>query len=330
MTALFPISAETSPTILLASGSARLASNIRPALVETGACVEIVRSAQALLESLAGGSVPRLLLLDGDLPGMPLDQLLARIRAAESGRRIPVMMISFGIEPEWLERLAEGVIDDLVPPALPAAHWRVRVDLALRAFRNGRELEHLRELAALNQQTDPLTGLSNRAAMMAMLFRETDRVQRMKTPLTLMLLGVDDVAHWTARFGAAECDELRCDVVERVRRLLRSYDLFGRLGAWEFVLGLPGCSLLNAVTLAERIREVFLEPFRAGGVSVRLTAGFGIAASQGRSPVVVLREAEEALETARAAGPESINTGSSCSLDELFDTEPDLEVARRS
>lgn len=329
MTALFPISAESSPTVLLASGSARLASGIRPALLDTGARVEIARSAQALLEMLAGPSVPRLLLLDGDLPGMPLDQLLARIRAAESGRRVPVMLISFGIEPEWLDRLGEGVIDDLVPPALPAAHWRIRVDLALRAFRNGRELEHLRELAALNRQTDPLTGLSNRAAMLAMLFRETDRVQRMKTPLTLMLLGVDDFAHWTARFGAAECDQLLCQVVERVRRLLRSYDLFGRLGAWEFVLGLPGCSLLNAVTLAERIREVFLEPFRVGGVSVRLTAGFGIAASEGRSPVVVLREAEEALEAARAAGPESIRTGSSSSLGALFEMEPSFEVVSR-
>jgi hypothetical protein len=42
------------------------------------------------------------------------------------------------------------------------------------------------------------------------------------------------------------------------------------------------------------------------GESIRLSACFGIASSHGRSPVVVLREAEEALLVAKAAGPESI------------------------
>jgi hypothetical protein len=42
------------------------------------------------------------------------------------------------------------------------------------------------------------------------------------------------------------------------------------------------------------------------GEAIRLSACFGIAASHGRSPLVVLREAEKALEWAKAAGPESI------------------------
>ena len=309
--ALFPMPAQTTPAFLLGSGSARLASAIRPALLGTGACVEIARTAQAVLEGLAGPTLPGLLLLDADLPGMPINQLLAALHAADRGWRFPVVLISGSIESEWLDRLAEGVIDDVIPPDLPAPHWRIRVDCALRAFRHGQELEHFRELAAQNSHTDPLTGLYNRAAMLSMLFRETDRVQRMKTPLCLMLLGMDDAAHWTARFGAAGWDEILIMAVERVRRLLRSYDLVGRAGPAEFVLALPGCSPVNAVTLAERIRiEVFALPFCVDGVSVRLTAGFGIASSDGRSPVVVLREAEQALAAAQAAGPESIRTRS--------------------
>jgi GGDEF domain-containing protein len=64
---------------------------------------------------------------------------------------------------------------------------------------------------------------------------------------------------------------------------------------------------VNAQLLAERLRsEVFSAPFRTAGEVVRLSACFGIATSLGRSPVVVLREAEQALERAKAAGPESI------------------------
>jgi GGDEF domain-containing protein len=75
----------------------------------------------------------------------------------------------------------------------------------------------------------------------------------------------------------------------------------------EFLVVLPGCSTANAVMLAERLRmDVFSSPFRVGGESIRLSACFGLASSRGRSPVVVLREAEEALERARGAGPETI------------------------
>ena len=77
----------------------------------------------------------------------------------------------------------------------------------------------------------------------------------------------------------------------------------------EFLVVLPGCSMNNAVMLAERLRmDVFSSPFHVGGESIRLSACFGLATSIGRSPVVVLREAEQALERARDAGPESIES----------------------
>jgi diguanylate cyclase (GGDEF)-like protein len=302
--------ADPNTRLLLASASARLISVIRPALLDSGASVEVASSARAILDALRDPAIPSLVLLDADLPGMNIHQLLAAIHSAGEARPFPLVLISAGMTPEWLDRLAEGVIDDLIVPDNPPSHWRLRVDLVLRAFRTGRELAHLRETAALDARTDPLTGLYSRAALLSMLFRETDRVQRMKTSLCVVVFGVDDFAHWNGRLGAAACDECLRQMVDRVRRLLRSYDLFGRVGRAEFVLGLPGCSLVNAVCLAERIRaDVYSAPFSAGGVSVRLTAGFGIASSRGRSPVVVLREAERALQSAQAAGPESIRTG---------------------
>lgn len=72
-------------------------------------------------------------------------------------------------------------------------------------------------------------------------------------------------------------------------------------------MALPGCSTVNAVLMAERLRvDVFSAPFRVGGDAIRLSACFGVAASLGRSPVVVLREAEQALLVAKSVGPESI------------------------
>jgi len=177
----------------------------------------------------------------------------------------------------------------------------------LRGHRQLRELELLREAAQLDAQTDRLTGVYNRETMLSMMCRETDRVQRMNSSLCMILFDIDDFGHWNSRLGTDICDELLCQVVARTARLLRSYDLLGRAGKDEFLIALPGCSSVNAVMLAERLRmDVFSSPFRVNGDAVRLSACFGIATSTGRSPVVVLREAEQALLVAKATGPESI------------------------
>ncbi len=206
-----------------------------------------------------------------------------------------------------MSRLDEGVIDDLIPRTAEPQFWLVRVKAVLRNHRRACELDLLRETAALNAMTDRLTGVYNREAILATLFRETDRVQRMNGSLCMVLFDIDDFGHWNSRLGADACDDLLCQVAGRTTRLLRSYDLLGRTGKDEFLIALPGCGSASAAMLAERFRlEVFSLPFHVIGESVRLSACFGIASSQGRSPVVVLREAEQALQTAKTSGPESI------------------------
>jgi diguanylate cyclase (GGDEF)-like protein len=250
---------------------------------------------------------PSLALLDVNLPGMEIGQLLAAVRSESVGRRFPIVLISDSVTQEWLDRLSEDVIDDLIPHAAASPFWRLRLDMVLRNHRRMRELEQLREAAALNAQMDHLTGIYNRETMLSILFRETDRVQRMKSSLCMVLFDIDDFGHWNSRLGADACDGLLCQVVERTQRLLRSYDVLGRVGKDEFLLAMPGCSSVNAQMLAERLRmDVFSTPFHVAAESIRLSACFGIASSNGRSPVVVLREAEQALLTAKEAGPETI------------------------
>jgi diguanylate cyclase (GGDEF)-like protein len=154
---------------------------------------------------------------------------------------------------------------------------------------------------------DRLTGVYHREALLGMLFRESDRAQRTKSPLGLILFDIDDFGHWNTRLGAAACDKLLREVAERTAPFLRSYDLLGRAGKDEFLVGLPGCDAVLAAGLARRLcHSIFSVPFRVEGKSIRLSACFGIAACLGRSPLVVLREAEQALEAAKDAGPESI------------------------
>jgi two-component system cell cycle response regulator len=312
---------QTPPKFLLASPDPALLAALEPVLAASGAQVEVVLSLEAAQASMAASRTLTLALIDTILPAMDpsmnIEALLAAVRAGESAGRVPIVLISDTVTQVWIDRLAEGVIDDLILHApghtADGPYWRLRIEMLLRNQHNSRELEILREAQVMNAQMDHLTGVYNREAILAMLFRETDRVQRMNSSLSLLLLDIDDFGHWNSRLGNGACDELLCQVATRVTRLLRSYDVLGRPGKDEFLLGLPGCSTVNAMMLAERIRaEVFATAYRVGADSIRLSACFGIASSMGRSPVVVLREAEQALQWARTAGPESIQCYGDC------------------
>ena len=294
-------------TFLLGSNSATLITDLEPVLLACGAQINVETTSEAALLVMNGPEPPSLVLLDLDLPGMGIGQLLACVRTEKLPRRFPIVLISDNVPAECMDRLAEGVIDDVVPRTARSSYWRLRLDSVMRAFRRAREMEQLREAANPPSQIDPVTGIYNQPALVSMLFRETDRVQRMKTSLCLLLFEIQDVSQWYARMGTIVRDQLMLEVVRRVQRLLRSYDLFGRTGNEEFLLGLPECSPVNAAMLAERIRlEVFSAPFSLASQPIRMSACFGIAASLGRSPAVVLREAAKALQMARAGGPGSI------------------------
>jgi diguanylate cyclase (GGDEF)-like protein len=286
---------------------------MEPVLVATGARVEIVLSAEAALVAMTAPIPPSLALLDVNLPDMEMGRLLAAVRANAVGNRFPIVLISDNVTQEWIDRLAEGVIDDLIPHTAESPYWRLRLNMVLRTHRRMRELEQLRDSAALNAQMDHLTGIYNRDTLLSILFRETDRVQRMKSSLCLVLFDIDDFGHWNSRLGADACDGLLCQVVERAARLLRSYDVLGRVGKDEFLIGMPGCSNMNAVMFSERLCiDVFSAPYHVAGEVIRLSACFGIATSNGRSPLVVLREAEQALQAAKDTGPESIQCFGDC------------------
>ena len=297
------------PLILVASADPALIAQLEPVLTSESAEVEVAPSAQSLLAAIRGLHPFAFVLIDVALPGFADEPCILDIRAEANGHTLPLVLLVDDPSDVWVQLLTEKSLDDIMPRSAGQAHWRLRLQIILRTFHRMRELEWMREAAARSAQTDPLTGVYNRSSVLSQLFRETDRMQRMQTSLCLLQLDIDDFSYWNHHLGQSACDDVLCQVTERTLRVLRSYDLFGRMGNDEFLAILPGCDVAHGILLAERLRnEVFSVPFVASGGSIRLTACFGVAASDGRSPMVVLREVEQALQAARHNGPESIQS----------------------
>ena len=162
--------------------------------------------------------------------------------------------------------------------------------------------------ASLSLETrDLITGACDRDTILSALFRETDRAQRMKTSLSLLAFSFHDASDGSSAPLTNTNNNMQAQAIQRIICTLRSYDIVGDLDNREFLIALPGCDSFNAMRLAERLRTDIIDtPGRLEMEDLRLSACFGIAASDGRSPLVVLREAEEALRQASADGPGSI------------------------
>jgi two-component system cell cycle response regulator len=300
--------ANSNPAYLLASHDPELLARVRRAVSASGARVEVFLSAEPVLSALTAAHPMELALLDATLPNVDWGGFLAALHSDSNAKRVPIVVLTPNADEEWGNRFTEGVIDDLLPIDIGEEFLRLRLDAVLRSHKISMELEMMREAAVLTSQVDRLTGVYNRETLLSMLHRETDRSQRLKSSLCMILFDIDDFGHWNTRLGAEICDDLLGQVASRAARLLRSYDLIGRVGKDEFLIGLPGCSEVNAVLLAERMRyEIFSVPFQVNEEAIRLSACFGVTSSQGRDPMVVLREAEEALVCAKEAGPETIH-----------------------
>jgi diguanylate cyclase (GGDEF)-like protein/PAS domain S-box-containing protein len=111
------------------------------------------------------------------------------------------------------------------------------------------QLEHL-------ARTDSLTGLPNRRHWEQQLPRELSRASRDGQKLCVAMLDLDHFKDYNDRRGHQAGDRLLAAGAISWRGALRPYDILARYGGEEFSVILPGCDLVDALTLVERLRSV--------------------------------------------------------------------------
>jgi diguanylate cyclase (GGDEF)-like protein len=115
----------------------------------------------------------------------------------------------------------------------------------------GRLSESLRRQA----DTDPLTGLLNRAGFLAAAEREHAIAQRTGNPLMVAVIDLDGFKQVNDRHGHSVGDRLLVDLARGWRQRLRTGDILARHGGDEFVLLLPATSVDAADSVIERLHD---------------------------------------------------------------------------
>ena len=155
--------------------------------------------------------------------------------------------------------------------ARDAARWiATQAEIAL-------ENAHLHRLVQQQALTDDLTSLPNRRHFMTEFRRESQRADRAGTPLSVIVLDIDDFKRINDTWGHETGDFVLRGLAEALAAATRSIDLAARLGGEEFAVLLPNTDAEGAQGVAERIQRDFGEmTVFAGGDTVRATASFGI------------------------------------------------------
>jgi len=153
---------------------------------------------------------------------------------------------------------------------------------------------------------DALTGLPNRALVLDRAERMLARAHRdPRIVAAALYLDIDRFKYVNDNFGHAAGDRLLRTVAERLQGVVRDQDTVGRLGGDEFVV------LLESTTheappdlVAERVIEALRQPvvLEDGDRPFSSSVSVGIAIGKRASADELLRDADLALYTAKAAG----------------------------
>lgn len=151
---------------------------------------------------------------------------------------------------------------------------------------------------------DPLTGISNRQALMDALETEYIRWQRYQHPLSIVIWDIDNFKQINDGLGHLAGDRILTKIADILSISTREIDFVARFGGEEFVGIFPGTALQETLQLADKIRkEISNTPFVYDGSPVSITVSAGVATFHADDTTEkVFKRADEALFKAKKRG----------------------------
>ena len=158
---------------------------------------------------------------------------------------------------------------------------------------------------------DPVTGLFNRRHFVARLEEEIERGRRDATPLTMVMIDIDNFKAINDRLGHPTGDALLRAVGDLLRRSVRVFDVCARYGGDEFAILMLGGGE-DHDRIAERIRGE-LQGQRLGipwTDDLTMTASLGVATMTAQTADELIERADQALYTAKRSGKNRVSRSS--------------------
>jgi two-component system cell cycle response regulator len=167
---------------------------------------------------------------------------------------------------------------------------------AALALRSAWLLEQVQQMAA----TDGLTGIPNRRTFETVLQRDVAKALRNGEQMSLIIMDLDHFKQLNDTHGHQAGDEALREVAHMVAGNCREFDTPARYGGEEFCLVLPSCASIEAIAIAERLRQAI----EKGETVVPVTVSGGVATlpTNATDAHGLLKAADDALYESKRSG----------------------------
>jgi len=252
---------------------------------------------------------------DWMMPAVDGLELCRRLREKTDGPYVYVILITSrdGSEDRW--KGLEAGADDLLSKPADLGDVRARLIVAERILAMQAKLTDTMksletaymELGKANSRlrllasTDGLTGINNHRSFQDQLRRKASAAVRTVTPLSLLIMDVDNFKSYNDTFGHPAGDEVLKNISRILETEARNSDYVARYGGEEFVVILPDSDEHDASAAAERFRAA-IETADWPQRPVTASIGVSTMAEEAMEPADLIILADRALYASKRAG----------------------------
>jgi len=268
--------------------------------------VEAVADGNEAWAALEGDDSPRMAILDWVMPGKDGIEICQELRKEKGVPYVYIIMLTARDQKDDIVRGLDAGADDYVTKPYDPLELRARLRAGRRILALQEALLSARDALRFQVTLDPLTGVWNRAAILATLRRELARAEREKSALAVFMADLDHFRRVNESYGHSVGDSVLRETAQRFRSASRLYDSIARYGGEQFLIVAPGCPPAEAVKQAERLRaSIGGKAFDLAEGLIQLTLSVGVATTspkEGLDLNAVVYAADAALSRAKVAG----------------------------
>jgi len=280
-------------------------SVIQQVLQHNGHEILTAETSKTAWETLQSGEV-RFVIADRTTTDMDEKHFIEHVRTGSLPAPVYILLIS--VKSHDKENATGHADDTLFKPIAPA-ELKTRVTIGRRILALSDNLLQAQDQLENQSLVDPLTNLLNQKAFLHSAAGELERARRNQSPLSLIVLDIDNFKALNDQYGSQIGDDVLRLVAKVIRERSRPYNCLGRWNGDEFISALPGVIGADAEKIAGRIisgvRAMQITP-KDGGAPLNVEMSAGVASELNISPSAeiepIIQQARNSMLRAKEAG----------------------------
>jgi len=244
-------------------------------------------------------------------PGEGIDglEVCHRIKTDPKHKDTLIFMVTVKDQPEDIMMGIDSGADDYITKPFNTTLLLAKIKAMLRIKHLQDELREKNKLLEEMAVTDGLTGVPNYRYLIEKLEEEIRRSRRYDTPITMILLDLDNFKEVNDTFGHRHGDFVLRKVAKTLQKGLRETDLLARYGGDEFALLLTQTDDMGGTMVAKQILDCLSDPIVTSEKEHIIQASIGLVSfppGKVQSSDDVIIAADQALYIAKEKGGNQI------------------------